>query len=138
MCLIRDSNAHPGLPVPHKFGSSRCEDSDGAHTKPRSSLSLSRPLSFFPPLFSLSPRFAVDNKVDRRDVRPAVVLCNLEAYIMESHFQPVVVEAPEMFPRRSSSADHRRASVEPTTSESAFRDAASEDHLRVIDLKTAT
>ncbi|KAF7400396.1 hypothetical protein HZH66_005580 [Vespula vulgaris] len=31
--LIPDSNAHPRLPVPHKFGSSRCEDSDAPHTK---------------------------------------------------------------------------------------------------------
>lgn len=33
MCLIPDSNTHPRLPVPHKFSSSRCKDSDAPHTK---------------------------------------------------------------------------------------------------------
>lgn len=33
MCLIPDSNTHPRLPVPHKFGSSLGKDSDAPHTK---------------------------------------------------------------------------------------------------------
>ncbi|KYN01610.1 Protein sister of odd and bowel [Cyphomyrmex costatus] len=55
MCLIPDSNAHPRLPMPHKFGSSRCEDSDdGAHTKTA----------------RLRSMFAVANKVDLGDILP--------------------------------------------------------------------
>lgn len=64
MCLIQDSNAHPRLPVPHKFSSSRCKDNDAVHTNAS--------------LFHVPPWLT----------KQILVLRNLEASIKDTYLNP--------------------------------------------------
>ena len=75
MCLIPDSNTHPRLPVPHKFGSSLGKDSDAPHTK----------ASLVPCSSWLTKQIHNDRDGVSLSLSLFPILRNLEACIKNSH-----------------------------------------------------